>query len=128
MRDIPQELFMILIFGAIWLGQFLYSLLRRMVATMRAETASGTVIQSMPDHVNVGPTPVQADTADAPVPVATPQAKPNTVAARALSSARPHPRRFSRRGLMPDQRAVQDAIVIAAVLQPCHAHQPHDVG
>lgn len=128
MRDIPQELFIILILGAIWLGQFLYRLLRKMAATMQAETASGTVIQATPVPLDAGTTPVQADTADAPVPVATPQGRPIAGAAHALPSARLQPRRISRRGLMPDQRAVQDAIVIAAVLQPCHARRPHDVG
>lgn len=36
-------------------------------------------------------------------------------------------RRFSRVALMGDRRAVQDAVVIAAILRPCHAHKPYGV-
>ncbi len=119
---------MILIFGVIWLSQFLYRHLLGKAATMRAETASGAVTQTTRVPLNAGTTPVQAYTADAAEPVDTPQVARTAMAARALPSVRLLPRRFSRRSLMPDQRAVQDAIVIAAILQPCHAHRPHDGG
>lgn len=36
-------------------------------------------------------------------------------------------RRFSRAALMGDRRAVQDAVVIAAILRPCHAHKPYEM-
>jgi len=36
-------------------------------------------------------------------------------------------RRFSRAALMGDRRAVQDAVVLATILRPCHAHKPHGV-
>ena len=39
----------------------------------------------------------------------------------------PRAHRYSRAAPMPDRRAVQDAIVIAAVLQPCHANRARDV-
>jgi hypothetical protein len=36
-------------------------------------------------------------------------------------------RRFSRRSLMGSRCAVQDAIVVAAILGPCRAYRPHDI-
>ncbi len=36
-------------------------------------------------------------------------------------------RRFSRGALMGNRRAVQNAVVIATILQPCRAYQPHDI-
>ena len=41
--------------------------------------------------------------------------------------ARRRVRRFSRAALMGDRHAVQDAVVIAAILRPCHAHKPYGV-
>jgi hypothetical protein len=35
-------------------------------------------------------------------------------------------KRFSRRTLMGNQRSLQDAIVVAAILGPCRAQRPHD--
>ena len=36
-------------------------------------------------------------------------------------------RRFSRRSLIGSKQAVQNAIVIATILGPCRAYEPHDV-
>ena len=36
-------------------------------------------------------------------------------------------RRFSRRALMGNRRDVQNAVVIAAILGPCRAFEPHEV-
>jgi hypothetical protein len=36
-------------------------------------------------------------------------------------------RRFSRRALMGTRREVQNAIVIATILGPCRAYEPHDI-
>ena len=36
-------------------------------------------------------------------------------------------RRFSRRALMGNRRDVQNAVVIAAILGPCRAVEPHEV-
>jgi len=62
-----------------------------------------------------------------PLPAAFPvravvAAPPRAVPAPARRTAR----RFSRRALMGNRRAVQDAVVIAAILGPCRAYQPHD--
>ena len=39
----------------------------------------------------------------------------------------PPRRRFSRRSLMGTRRDMQNAIVIAAILGPCRAFEPHDI-
>jgi hypothetical protein len=126
MRGFPQELVVALIFGAVLLGQFLYRQLRRKAAAMQVESESGTHIRAGPVPDGVDPLPMQAEAADASTPALPPRAEPTAVAVRASGLERPDPRRFSRRGLLPDRRAVQDAIVIAAVLRPCHAHSAHD--
>lgn len=36
------------------------------------------------------------------------------------------PRRFSRQSLLGNRRDVQNAIVIATILGPCRAYEPHD--
>lgn len=127
MRGFPQEWVIALIFGAVLLVQFLYKQLRKKAAARQAQAQSGIENQATPVSRKASPTPMQADTAVALNPVAAPWAAPTAVAARALPLAWPRRRRFSRPGLMPDRRAVQDAIVIAAILRPCHAHRPHDV-
>lgn len=129
MRGFPQELVIALIVGAVLLVQFLYKQLRKKAAALQVESESGTGTRAAPvpdvsDRAE--PLPKQAQAADPPTPGPAPRAEPPAVTARASPSERPHPRRFSRAGLMPDRRAVQDAIVIAAVLRPCHAHRPPD--
>ncbi|MDP1717671.1 MAG: hypothetical protein Q8L40_06310, partial [Burkholderiales bacterium] len=44
----------------------------------------------------------------------------------AIAAAHPE-RRFSRRSLMRTRRDVQNAIVIATILGPCRAFEPHDI-
>ena len=54
-----------------------------------------------------------------------PRAQPRS--ARTAMQAQPSrqaPSRYSRAALMPNRRAVRQAFVINAILQPCHAHRP----
>lgn len=116
MRGFPQELFIALVFGAILLVQFLYKQLRRKAASMQANLEA----EAPPAAVSSTAAPAAA----ALRPVAAPMASaPMRVAPRTL----PRVRRYSRDALMPDRRAVQDAIVIAAILQPCHANRARDI-
>jgi hypothetical protein len=91
----------------------------------------GTPVPQPPEPPTLKPrTPVRA-----PAPAAASQPGMSNVsnasnAPRAPYAQNTHyPRRrvyrFSRAALMGDRRAVQDAVVIAAVLRPCHAHQPY---
>jgi hypothetical protein len=47
--------------------------------------------------------------------------------AAATVSVRPPKGRFARRSLMGNRRAMQNAIVIAAIVGPCRALEPHDI-
>lgn len=112
MRGLSQELVIGLIFGAILLVQFVYKQLRRKaLASMQTEPGAEVPPAAMVSTV--------APAAAAPRPAAAPM----RVAARTLPPAR----RYSRAALMPDRRAVQDAIVVAAILQPCHANRARDI-
>lgn len=126
MDRFPQELIFALIFGAIMLVQFLFERLRKRGPLAETETEteneSEIEVESEPGTGALGPMvaevpqPVQAlPIWSAPVPRAAP--------APAVRAAR----RFSRRSLMGNRRAVQDAMVIAAILGPCRAYQPHDI-
>ena len=58
-----------------------------------------------------------------------PAASEASVVAGSLSGygAAPRRRRFSRSALMGNQREVQNAVVIATILGPCRAFEPHDI-
>ena len=116
MHGLPQELFFALLFGAVLLVQFLYRALRRKAQSMQEE------LEAKVPAVAVASTVVPTA---APRSVAAPFASSSIrVGARSL----PRARRYSRAALMPDRRAVQDAIVVAAILQPCHANRAGDSG
>jgi hypothetical protein len=44
-----------------------------------------------------------------------------------LTSLLPRQRRFSKGALMGSRREVQNAVVIATMLGPCRAFEPHDI-
>jgi hypothetical protein len=116
MRGFPLELvFFALIVGTVLLVRFLYKQLRRKAASVKAEAEIPAA--SLPLRVAIK----QAATAQPDA------AAPRARSAQVLPLARTRARRFSRAALMPDRRAVQAAVVIAAILQPCHAHRPHNV-
>ena len=127
MRGFPQELFFVLLFGAVMLVQFLYGALRRRAVLMQtelepqaaAEAEADAEAETVPVRQKAETTPVQG--------VESPRATLRVVPPRPSLRTEPRPRRFSRQDLLPDRRAVQDAIVIAAILRPCHAERPHGV-
>ncbi|GMV44885.1 MAG: hypothetical protein AMXMBFR66_02830 [Pseudomonadota bacterium] len=129
MDKFPQELLFALIFGAVMLVQFLLKHLRKRGPLTEAEAEAEVEVEAeveegtAPDSVAGRP-----GAAEVPLPV---QALPARLApARpraAPASARRETRRFSRRSLMGSRRAVQDGVVIAAILGPCRAYRPHDI-
>jgi hypothetical protein len=132
MSGFPQELVFVVVFGAILLAQFFFRQLRKWAALERAElepqararaaAAANTVL------LKAEPKPARTDVVGSPQAVRAPRATP--VAAETYASLRPRswqPRRFSRQNLMADRRAIQDAIVIEAIMQPCHAQRPYNV-
>ena len=113
MKGLPEELIYVLIFGAILLFQYL---MKRFGPQQQQQPA-----QDEPD----AELPAQA------APVAVSVSSPSDALfgrsrAPEASSALAR-RRFSRRSLMGNRRAVQNAIVIATILGPCRAYEPHDV-
>ena len=125
MDKFPQELIFALIFGAVMLVQFLLKHLRRRGPLTETEAEVEVEAEEGPEPDTGAqrpraagvPPPVQAvPTLAVPAP---PRAGP--------APGRRDPRRFSRRSLMGSRRAVQDAIVIAAILGPCRAYRPHDI-
>jgi len=136
MSGFPQELVFVIVFGAIMLAQFLYRQLRGKVASMQVELELQEQQQQRAQAqaeaaavlLRAQPGPVQTEAVDSPPAVLASPATP-AAAARYASQLPPsrHQRRFSRQGLLADRRAVQDAIVIAAIMQPCHAQRPYTV-
>jgi hypothetical protein len=118
MRGLPQELFVALLFGAAMLVQFLYRELRRKAASMQAQVE----LEARPVEVASAAAPDDA----APPPAAARPPAPPPAPKRLAVRTPPQARRFSRAALMPDRRAVQNAVVIAAILQPCHAQRTRD--
>jgi hypothetical protein len=126
MGGIPEELIFILIFTVVWLLQFLRRQRRRKAPPARAaeRDAEGEVEVEAPAEARPRPAPQP--------PAFTPNLAegPRRAPAQLDRAAPPSPvrqtaRRYSRSALMGDRRAVQDAIVVAAILQPCRAHRPY---
>lgn len=113
MKNLPDELFYVLVFAAILLLQYL---MKRF----------GPQQQQQSPHDEPDPEPleqVQATPKTAPVSALSDIRFGQSGALRASS---PVPRaRFSRRALLGTRREVQNAIAIATILGPCRAYEPH---
>ncbi|WP_298829837.1 hypothetical protein [uncultured Piscinibacter sp.] len=120
MRGLPQELLIAFIFGAVMLVQLVFRLWRRRAAARQRPLEPES--QRVPAPLPVPSTGARATLEAATV---TPSRAPSSMAAGLMLQPARRPRRFSRQALMPDRRAVRDAVVIAAILRPCHAHLPH---
>ena len=144
MSGFPQELVFVFVFGAIVLAQFLYRLLRGKAALMQAELEQQEKAQAQRQAqrqaqaqaeaeaaavlLRAQRKPAQTEDVESSQPTLAPRATPVTALTNVpLPPRSQQPRRFSRLDLMPDRRAVQDAIVIAAIMQPCHAQRPYNV-
>jgi hypothetical protein len=124
MEKFPQELVFGLIFGAVLLVQFVLKRLRGRTPPTDAEpdTELGLDAEAQADaqRDSVARRPAAAT---APQPAQTLNARPLPAPPRkALAPARHDARRFSLRSLLGNRRAVQEAIVIAAIVGPCRAH------
>jgi len=126
MRSFPLELLFALFFGVFMLAQFLYGQLRRRALLKQEQNTPPTEARA---------TAVPLATVRITAPANLPKAQRREVlpatapdaAARASPQIWRRTGRFSRLALMPDQRTIQDAIVIATILAPCHAQRPHEV-
>lgn len=124
MGPIPEDLLVVLLFAAFVLAQILRNWWRGKARSAKAESVAATPADVEPLS---GPeTAPPAQIPWTPAQVEGPRPKPAPRAGQVLLPVRPQARRFSRRMLMGDRRALQDAIVIATILGPCRAHRPHD--
>lgn len=127
MDRFPQELVFVLVFGAIMLVQFLLKHLRQRGPLTEAEVEAQAEAEAAeapePDTVLRRPRVAEVPPPALALPTRPVPAPPRAGPAR----GRHDPRRFSRRSLLGSRRAVQDAVVIAAILGPCRAYQPHDI-
>ena len=115
MKGLPEELIYVLIFGAILLFPYL---MKRFGPQQPPQSPQDEPVPEIPEQEQATPETSPVSTASdirfgrSEVPSAFP----------------PLPRRrFSRSALMGNRRDVQNAIVIATILGPCRAYEPHDV-
>lgn len=120
MRSLSQELVIAFIFGAVMLVQLVFRLWRSRAAARQGPLEPES--KRVPVPLPVPSTDALTTPEEAPV---TARSAPRPMEAGLMLQPARRPRRFSRQALMPDRRAVQDAIVIAAILRPCHAQLPH---
>ena len=115
MDRFPTELIYVLMFAAIVLFQHLMKRFAPQQETVQDEQAA------------------QYEEEDEAQPVQMPFALADAAAGHFGRSAAPAAspavarRRFSRNSLMGTRGKVQDAIVIATILGPCRADEPHDI-
>jgi hypothetical protein len=127
MGGFPEELVFILIFAVVWLLQFLRQ--RRQQAPpapedVRDADAEVKVEVELPAQARPSPAP-RPQTFTPNLTEGPRRALAQHDRAAPASHARQTARRYSRSALMGDRRAVQDAIVVATILQPCRAHRPY---
>lgn len=115
MERFPTELIYVLIFAAIVLFQYL---MKRFAPQEQPERAQDEHLEQVTEEAQPAPTsfPVSDVAAGHFGQCAAPSVYPERSR-----------RRFSRRSLLGTKRKVQDAIVIATILGPCRADEPHDV-
>lgn len=114
MRDLPPELLYVVMILAILGFQYL---IKRFGPKAPQETASDEQGSQVPDEL--------AD--DAPVVSAASRVADGIFGQSAVHVVVPERQRFSRSALLGSRRAVQNGVVVATILGPCRAFEPHDV-
>ena len=120
MKSLPSELIYGLVFAAILLFQFLmkrFGQPGQQEQQEQQDDGQNELFEKIPDEVKEISTDVSA-------PGVTVGHFGRNEAQRA--SPAPAPRRFCRRSLLGTRREVQNAVVIASILGPCRALEPHD--
>ena len=120
MNSFPAELIYGLVFAAILLFQYL---MKRFGPQEQQDSAQHEQLPEIPEHLMETETPTASSVFSGDA-----SHFGRTGASRASASPPTPPRRrFSRRSLMGTRRDMQNAIVIAAILGPCRAFEPHDI-
>jgi len=115
MKGLPEELIYVLIFGAILLFQYV---MKRFGPQQQPQSPQDEPDPEFPEQEQAAPE-------TSPVSAAS-DIRFGRSGAPSASAALPE-RRFSRRALMGNRREVRNAIVIATILGPCRAYEPHDI-
>ena len=115
MKGLPEELIYVLIFAAILLLQYL---MKRFGPQQQQQSPQDEPDPEFPEQEQATPETSPVSTAS--------DIRFGRSGAPSASTALPQ-RRFSRKSLMGNRRDVRNAIVIAAILGPCRAFEPHDV-
>ena len=125
MKGFPVELVYLLIFGAVLLLNYV---LQQAARRRQSELPPDEPLEDEPrEDEPLAETWGRAPPTLPAMPVRAASVEP--VRRSAAPTAYPaHPRRrFDRRSLMGTRRDVQNAIVIAAIVGPCRAFEPHEV-
>jgi hypothetical protein len=126
MSDFPHELVLALIFGMVLLVQFVSKKLRRTAQLIQAQNAPPAEARPAAPPPASMRIPARAEPGQAQRIKALRDASSDSAVPASVHLWRPAGR-FSRPSLMPDRHAVQNAVVIATILGPCHAQQPPEV-
>lgn len=120
LRGLPQELLFVIVAGVVLLIQFVLKQLRRRAGSRQDIGVPELVIEELPAALALTPTTPSEPQMDSPrwSVAASPPA--------AIRAARGS-HRFSRSALFRDRHDVRKAIVVSAILQPCHAVRPHTI-
>ena len=126
MKGVSFDLLFVLLFALIFLGQYV---IQRIRARKQQQRGAPEELAPEPDE-QVSAAQWQWELP--PAPTGTPVAMPAVIAPERRPEHRQAPvmrgrRRFSRNALFGDRRKLRDAVVIATVLGPCRAVQPHDI-
>ncbi len=114
MDRFPTELMYVVVFAVIVLFQYL---MKRFVQREPQDSPPAEVFQQVPENLNEVPAASSAS--------GLAWGYSGSNGAPGVPSP-PPARRFARSSLLGTRREVQNAIVAAAILGPCHAYQPHD--
>lgn len=115
MKGIPEELLYVLMFLAVVLFQYL---MKRFGPQAPPEPAWDERLAQIPEEEAEPDTPAAFGVSGVAAGLSGRSVVPRAAPAR---------RRFSRSSLMGSRRAVQNAVVIATIIGPCRAFEPHDV-
>ena len=115
MNSFPTELIYVLVFGAILLFQYV---MKRFGPQQQPQFPQDEPVPEIPEQEQATPETSSVSTAS--------DIRFGRSGSPSASTTLPQ-RRFSRKSLMANRRDVQNAIVIATILGPCRAFEPHDV-
>jgi hypothetical protein len=125
MKGLPAELIYILLIGGVLLfNYFTQQAARRRQAEMEQDEAP----QEAPPQEDALDEDIwgRAPRIATALPERAAYVEPAGRSKSPSASPAPARRRFSRQSLMGTRRDVQNAVVIAAILGPCRAFEPHD--